>query len=251
MRGGGSHCERPGFDRELLGFAGADSALALDGFRLELRTCGSSGRPIPADSRSNDRWFRHIAIVVRDMPAAYRRLVDFGVSMISNGPQTLPSWNKDAAGIEAVYFRDPHGHSLELIHFPPDKGKAIWHELGDALFQGVDHTAIVVSDTDASLSFYRDRLGFNVTATAFNYGVEQEMLSSVADAHVRATTLATAGSTGIELLEYLAPRDGRPIPSDSGRDDLWSAASLVSGTSLRPSDTTSSQDPDGHGVDIR
>src|SRR6266498_5979655 len=25
------------------------------------------GRPIPADSRSNDLWFQHIAIVVRDM----------------------------------------------------------------------------------------------------------------------------------------------------------------------------------------
>ena len=25
------------------------------------------GRPIPADSRSNDEWFQHIAIIVRDM----------------------------------------------------------------------------------------------------------------------------------------------------------------------------------------
>ena len=28
------------------------------------------GRPIPADSRSNDLWFQHIAIVVRDMDKA-------------------------------------------------------------------------------------------------------------------------------------------------------------------------------------
>src|SRR5262249_32829501 len=28
---------------------------------------GTQGRPVPADSRSNDRWFQHIAIVVSDM----------------------------------------------------------------------------------------------------------------------------------------------------------------------------------------
>jgi choline dehydrogenase-like flavoprotein len=34
----------------------------------------SEGRPIPADWRSNDRWFQHIAIVVSDMDKAYRHL---------------------------------------------------------------------------------------------------------------------------------------------------------------------------------
>src|SRR5262249_10288707 len=29
------------------------------------------GRPFPADSRSNDRWFQHVAIVVSDMDRAY------------------------------------------------------------------------------------------------------------------------------------------------------------------------------------
>ena len=31
------------------------------------------GRPIPADSRSNDLWFQHIAIVVRDMDEAFQQ----------------------------------------------------------------------------------------------------------------------------------------------------------------------------------
>src|SRR5262249_2840681 len=30
------------------------------------------GRPIPADSRSNDLWFQHIAIIVSNMDQAYR-----------------------------------------------------------------------------------------------------------------------------------------------------------------------------------
>lgn len=32
---------------------------------------GERGRPIPADSHSNDLWFQHIAIIVSDMERAY------------------------------------------------------------------------------------------------------------------------------------------------------------------------------------
>ena len=40
---------------------------------------------------------------------------------------------------------------------PPDKGNPKWHRGRDRLFLGIDHTAIVISDTEASLRFYRDR----------------------------------------------------------------------------------------------
>ena len=36
---------------------------------------GTQGRPVPTDSRSNDRWFQHVAIVVSDMRRAYERCV--------------------------------------------------------------------------------------------------------------------------------------------------------------------------------
>ncbi|HET7288478.1 MAG TPA: VOC family protein [Pyrinomonadaceae bacterium] len=32
------------------------------------------GRPVPVDSRSNDRWFQHIAIITSDMDKAYSLL---------------------------------------------------------------------------------------------------------------------------------------------------------------------------------
>src|ERR1700737_4919985 len=79
------------------------------------------GRSIPVDSRSNDRWFQHIAIIVSDMGAAYARLRSFNVQYASSGPQRLPDWNPSAGGIEAFYFRDPDGHNLEVLAFPPDK----------------------------------------------------------------------------------------------------------------------------------
>ena len=117
------------------------------------------GRPAPADSRSNDRWFQHVAIIVSDMDSAYARLRRNKVQHASTGPQLLPKTIPNAAGIRAFYFRDPDGHPLEVLQFPPDKGDPKWHAPSDRLFLGIDHTAIVVSDTRASLAFYRDVLG--------------------------------------------------------------------------------------------
>src|SRR5689334_3199076 len=114
------------------------------------------GRPIPVDSRSNDRWFQHIAIITSDMDRAYDWLRKNKVQHASTGPQRLPETIKPAAGIRAFYFKDPDGHALEVLQFPGDKGPAKWHRPSDKLFLGIDHTAIVVSDTDASLKFYRD-----------------------------------------------------------------------------------------------
>src|SRR6058998_1983900 len=120
------------------------------------------GRPIPVDSRSNDRWFQHIAIITSDMEKAYLWLRQNRVEHASSGPQRLPDWNKNAGGIRAFYFKDPDGHSLEILSFPEGKGDAKWHRGSDRLFLGIDHTAIAVSDTDASLKFYRDLLGLHV-----------------------------------------------------------------------------------------
>jgi catechol 2,3-dioxygenase-like lactoylglutathione lyase family enzyme len=178
------------------------------------------GRPIPADSRSNDRWFQHIAIIVSDMDKAYRLLRRNKVEHASSGPQRLPDWNKNAAGISAFYFKDPDGHPVEVLQFPPEKGLEKWHRPTDKLFMGIDHTAIVVWDTDASLKFYRDLLGMRIAGESENYGTEQEHLNNVFGAHLRITSLRAASGPGIELLEYLAPRDGRPFPPDERANDI-------------------------------
>ena len=177
------------------------------------------GRPIPVDSRSNDRWFQHIAIIVRDMDEAYGWLREHKIQHASTGPQMIPEWNVGAAGIRAFYFNDPDGHVLEILSFPPGKGLPEW-QAKDRLFLGIDHTAIVVGDTEASLQFYRDLLGFEVAGAGENYGTEQEHLNNVAGAHLRITSLRAASGPAIELLEYLSPRDGRPFPADLRANDL-------------------------------
>jgi catechol 2,3-dioxygenase-like lactoylglutathione lyase family enzyme len=177
------------------------------------------GRPLPPDARSNDRSFQHVAMIVSDMAKAYARLRQHKVRHASTGPQRLPDWNKDAGGIEAFYFKDPDGHALEILKFPEGKGAAKWHRT-DRLFLGIDHTAIVVGDTEASLRFYRDVLGLQVAGGAENYGTEQEHLNNVFGARLRITALRAPEGPGIEFLEYLAPRDGRPAPADLRANDL-------------------------------
>ncbi|MGH9313959.1 MAG: VOC family protein [Vicinamibacterales bacterium] len=178
------------------------------------------GRPVPPDSRSNDRWFQHVAIIVSDMDRAYARLRERRVRHASTGPQRLPDWNTKAGGIEAFYFKDPDGHALEILAFPPDKGAPKWRKPTDRLFLGIDHTAIVVGDTEASLRFYRDGLGLTVAGESENYGIEQERLNNVFGARLRITGLRAAAGPGIEFLDYLAPRDGRPTPVDARPNDL-------------------------------
>jgi catechol 2,3-dioxygenase-like lactoylglutathione lyase family enzyme len=178
------------------------------------------GRPVPVDSRSNDRWFQHVAIIVSDMDRAYRRLRDHKVEHVSSGPQLLPKTIPGAAGIRAFYFKDPDGHPLEILQFPPDKGAAKWRSQTDRLFLGIDHTAIVVADSERSLAFYRDALGLRVAGESENFGTEQEHLNNVFGARLRITSLRAESGPGIELLEYLAPRDGRPAPADLRANDL-------------------------------
>jgi catechol 2,3-dioxygenase-like lactoylglutathione lyase family enzyme len=187
------------------------------------------GRPAPADARSNDRWFQHVAIIVSDMDSAYARLRRFKVQQASVAPQRLPETIPAAAGIRAFYFRDPDGHPLEVLQFPPGKGDPRWQRSDGHLFLGIDHTAIVVGNTAASLAFYRDALGLRVAGESMNFGPEQERLNNVQGARLRITGLRASVGPGIEFLEYLHPRDGRSFPADERANDLvhWHTTILV------------------------
>ncbi|CAN5581523.1 VOC family protein [soil metagenome] len=177
------------------------------------------GKLVPRDSRSNDRWFQHIAIVTTDMDRAYQRLRGNKVRHASTGPQRLPDSNPNAGGIKAFYFRDPDDHNVEVIYFPAGKGDPKWQNRNE-LFPGIDHTAIVVEDTAKGLAFYRDVLGMRVAGTSENYGTEQEHLNNVEGAHLRITGLRAESGPGVEFLEYVAPNDGRPYPVDAKANDL-------------------------------
>jgi catechol 2,3-dioxygenase-like lactoylglutathione lyase family enzyme len=163
------------------------------------------------------------------MDEAYEHLRQRKVKYVSTVPQTLPAWNKEAAGIKAFYFRDPEDHVLEIICFPKGKGDPKWQAPSDKLFLGIDHTAIVVSDTETSLAFYRNLLGMHVAGESENYGVEQEHLNQIFGAHLRITSLRAESGPGIEFLEYLTPSGGRALPETSKSNDLifWRTVLVV------------------------
>ncbi len=267
---------------QLLGVAGARLRVVRmrlgDEFIELMEYLTPRGRSVPADSRSNDRWFQHIAIIVNDMDQAYLWLRRHRVEHVSPAPQLLPDWNPNAGGIRAFYFKDPDGHPLEILEFPPDKGDPKWRRPSRGVFLGIDHTAIVVGDTDASLRFYRDTVGMRVVGQGENWGPEQERLNNVPGARLRITTLRAAAGPGTELLEYLTPRDGRPLPKETRANDLlhWQTLlrvrdagergqTLLDGRALLVSpgvvatpdaalgfrEGVLARDPDGHAVQFR
>ncbi len=118
-------------------------------------------------------------------------------------------------------FKDPDDNHLEILQFPKGKGDPRWHKPTERLFLGIDHTAIVVRDTEEALRFYRDGLGMTVRGHSENYGIEQEHLNNVFGARLKITSVGASTGPAIEFLEYLSPKTGRPIPGDTRANDLW------------------------------
>lgn len=50
---------------------------------------------------------------------------------------------------------------------------------------------------------------------------EQEHLNNVAGARLRISGLRAESGPGVEFLDYLTPKNGRPPPADTQANDLW------------------------------
>ena len=237
------------FYSEGLGFAlegrsdtggNGSAALSLGGVRLRLDQPSSPGIPYPAERSANDPWFQHFAIRVTDMDAAFTRLSGTPFTAISTGgPQQLPA---RSGSVIAFKFRDPDGHPLELSHYPGAPRPA-----GRSPFLTIDHSAIAVSDLDASIAFYRDRLDFRVAAQLVNQGPTQWRLDGLHGAVVDIVVLKPAGAgPHLELLRYRTPSPAAPlectVPNDIAATRLLVSAPDCGGEVLT--------DPDGHLVEL-
>jgi catechol 2,3-dioxygenase-like lactoylglutathione lyase family enzyme len=196
--------------------------MALGREQVEFIRYVKPGRVYPAASRSSDLWFQHFAIVVANMDAAYARLRRVHFRPISkDGPQTLP---EEDGRVRAFKFRDPDGHPLELLYFPRGQGRKIWNSTRHrSVDLGIDHTAISVSNTAASLAFYVGLLGMKVAYRSVNHGAAQDRLDDIRDVKVRITGLRpkSPSGPGVELLDYRSAPRSRPAPSDPRNSDLW------------------------------
>jgi catechol 2,3-dioxygenase-like lactoylglutathione lyase family enzyme len=206
-----------------LGFLGCgrgSSPAMSDGVELRLGRqtirlirAGPGGRLYPADVAGWSPLFQHIAIVVADMARAYAHLCTIpGWQPIStSGPQLLPV---ASGGVSAFKFRDPEGHPLELIAFPPNAVPEPWRAPAQDIYLGIDHSAISVSNTAISVDFY-ESLGLSRSGGSLNVGQEQAMLDGVSDPMVEVTSLTPAQTTPhVELLCYRGDFDRRVRAQD-------------------------------------
>jgi catechol 2,3-dioxygenase-like lactoylglutathione lyase family enzyme len=138
--------------------------------------------------------------------SAYQRLLYLSPHCIScEGPQRLPV---ASGGVVAFKFRDPDGHPLELIGFPPGMGNARWHGRGrSGATIGIDHFALSVSAIEQSIAFYQRTFGFNIDARQVNSGPEQGRLDGLKAPIVEIVAMSSGESDTphLELLAYRQP----------------------------------------------
>lgn len=219
----------------LLGLAGMGERLAmrLGESCVELDRFDQPGRAYSADTSAADLIFQHLALVTDDAAAAWARAEAAGATPISRErPVTLPA---SSGGVTAVKFRDPDGHPLEFLQFPPG-AKASWTGHG---ILGVDHSAISVADIAASRHFYADH-GLSEGTATLNQGPAQAALDGVDGAVADVVPMLPASAPPhVELLGYRTPR-GRAHPPLAAND--ISATRIVW---LADRDALL-RDPDGH-----
>jgi catechol 2,3-dioxygenase-like lactoylglutathione lyase family enzyme len=86
--------------------------------------------------------------------------------------------------------------------------------------QRVAMIGFTVSDMDRSVSFYSDVLSFEKVAEFQVTGDPYDHLQGVFGSRARIVHMRL-GDQIVELTQYVAPPDGRPIPVPSRSNDLW------------------------------
>lgn len=193
-----------------LGGTGRRKALRLNGSRLSLDSFDPPGAPYPSNATAADLVFQHLALVTDDAAADWIHVRAAGATAISrDGPVTLPA---SAGGVTAVKFRDPDGHPLELLQFPPGWSPD-WSGTG---LMGIDHSAMSVSDVEASRRFFAEH-GLAEGRTSINKGPTQVALDALDDVCVDVVPMKpSAGPPHVELLGYRHPigRGHAPLASN-------------------------------------
>lgn len=229
-----------GAEMALLGLSGrgrrqllsiGERQIALDEFDLP-------GRPYPAGSDAASLCFQHLALVVNDIARACARLCDVAPISI-RGPQHLPP---QSGGVRAFKFRDPDGHPLELLQFARGDVPANWRTrvaLPGQIALGIDHSAISVSDRDASTDYYA-AVGLQPWKRTRNKGRTQDRLDGLAGVDVDVVPMIPRVRTPhLELLAYTSPH---PRPGVASRPNDVAATRIV----WQGHVTALLSDPDGH-----
>jgi len=198
--------------------------VAIGRQRFKLMAFAPPGLPYPAERASNDQWFQHVALVSGEIGTVWKRLQAGALDAITEGaPVLLPP---NTGSVTAFKFRDPEGHPLELIAFPPGVGDPVWQN-ADKGIVGYDHTAVSVVDVDRSIAFYTGVLGLRVGGRSLNRGPEQDRLDGLVGCEVDVVALepALVSTPHVELLHYRSPA-GRTLSSPIRANDVASVCQI-------------------------
>jgi len=178
---------------------GARRTLRVGEARIDLDQYAQPGHFYPAGADAASRCFQHFALVTSDVAACWSKAKAAGAIAISKaGPVLLPP---SSGGVTAVKFRDPDGHPLEFISFPDMAAKG-WKDEG---LQGIDHSAVVVTDRTSSEAFYC-AAGLTTGDVSNNHGREQDALDGLTDAQVNVVPMIPVqAAPHVELLCYRHP----------------------------------------------
>jgi catechol 2,3-dioxygenase-like lactoylglutathione lyase family enzyme len=185
----------------VLGLAGVGwrRPMALGGSHVDLDWFDRPGRSYPCDATACDLVFQHLALVTDDVQTAWRRAHAAGATPITRGgPATLPA---SSGRVTAMKFRDPEGHPLELVAFPPG-GNPAWRGAG---MMGIDHSAISIADIAASRRIYEE-YGLAPGKRSLNRGPTQVALDGLDGVEVVVLPMnPTQATPHVELLNYRHP----------------------------------------------
>lgn len=218
--------------------AGRRQAMRLGEQIVAIDQFETTGRPYPERGDAASLWFQHLALVVADMAEAYHR-VAAATPITEGGPQHLPA---TSGGVHAFKFRDPDGHPLELLQFPPGSLPSVWQgksAIARQIGLGIDHSAISVADADASALFYRS-LGLEPGQRTLNQGPEQQRLDHLDGVKVSVVPMQPeSGTPHLELLGYRVPCAAAGTP--------WQANDVAATRTVwRGNRAALLRDPDGH-----
>jgi len=173
--------------------------MALGGSRVDLDSFDERGRSYPEGATACDLVFQHLALVTDDAHATWQRAREAGATPITRGNSvTLPA---SSGGVTAMKFRDPDGHPLELLSFPPGANPS-WRSNGAT---GIDHSAISIADMAVSKRFYEE-CGLALGKRTLNQGPAQAALDDLDGVEVHVLPMNPEHKTPhIELLGYRHP----------------------------------------------
>jgi catechol 2,3-dioxygenase-like lactoylglutathione lyase family enzyme len=212
---------------------GLRRTMTLGASRLDLDGFDRPGRAYPVGATACDPIFQHLALVTDDIEAAWRLAGETGAPPISRGgPVRLP---RSAGGVTAVKFRDPEGHPLEFLQFPPGANPD-WSGVG---VMGIDHSAICVADVVASGRFYTGH-GLCQGQRSLNHGPTQAALDGLDNVEVDVVPMnPSKRPPHVELLGYRHP----PVTASKALDANDIAATRIV---WRADHEALLRDPDGH-----